>query len=40
MATELKNILILDKGGLISIFEEIFGHNKAPIYEVNNLQIL
>jgi hypothetical protein len=28
LAGELKNILLLDKGGLICIFEEIFGHNK------------
>jgi len=40
MAKDLKNILLLDKGGLICIFEEIFGHNKAPQYEVNNLEIL
>ena len=29
----LKNRLIKDKDSLIQIFEELFGCNKAPLYE-------
>ena len=30
----LKNRLITDKSSLVTLFEEIFGSNKAPLYEI------
>jgi hypothetical protein len=34
----LKQRLLIDKDALISIFEEIFGHNKAPMYEMDGMK--
>lgn len=34
----LKQRLLVDKDALISIFEEIFGHNKPPMYEMDGMK--